>query len=72
MIFTRPPLQVRTETQRQRCPAIRVAVVRGGSEGEGDSIVKHSAAGVDLVEGEEGVLPGRRPQGAGNKASGLA
>ena len=60
------------ETQRQRCPAIPVAALQGGSEGEDDYIVKHSGAGVDLVEGEEGVPPGRRPQGAGNKGSRLA
>lgn len=46
-----------------------MAAVRGGSEGEGDSIVKRSAAGVDPVEGEEGVLPGRRPHGWGREQS---
>ena len=50
-----------------------MAAVRGGSEGEGDSIVKRSAAGVDPVEGEEGVCLGGDPLvGAGNIASGLA
>lgn len=48
-----------------------VAAVQGGSEGEGDSLVKHSAAGVDLVEREEGVSPGQRPQGQGTKDQGL-
>lgn len=49
-----------------------MAALQGGSEGEDDYIVKHSGAGVDLVESEEWVLPRRRPQGAGNKGSRLA